>query len=414
MIIGYIVVSIAAGLLAFIIAALSGESLLFLWCVYTVVGVIVVIVLAGVRSVLVDFIYTIKSDADRRDHKNMIEDAPFSTVERQSITAQRDTQLRILAVDDDSFTLDLIKVIAQDAGISNLVTAPSGEAALALLADPNTTFNYFLIDIKMADMDGIELCQHLRKMEHYRKTPITMLTGVRDVTRMSEAFREGANDYLTKPFDVAELVLHLRLAKDRQKLKCDARSFGKEGVGDGPAQIRKTSSRRFSSFWPDRRTSIVDEKILSTYLTRLPQNALGDIRVFAVLIDRIDAVPGHVLLPWRRELRLDLAASVAGCLGTNLDIMAFTEHHELLVVTRSVSPLNEAELETDIELRFRTGWTAAGYRSAENVIVSVGGPVQLKGATDKRNTFATDRALILAEDRIAYRQRRSLLVLRKV
>ena len=413
MIISYIVISIAAGLLASLIAALSGESLFFLWCVYTVVGVTVVIILAGVRSVLVDFFYTIESDVDVQDCKNIVEDAPFSTVERQSVNGQRDTELRILVVDDDPFTLDLIKVITQNVGISSLVTASSGKAALALLADPSMIFNYFLIDIKMADMDGIELCQRLRDIERYRRTPITMLTAIRDVAHMSEAFRGGADDYITKPFDIAKFGLHLRLAKDRQKLR-SVYSPCKGGVGDGSLQIRETSFKRFGSFWQDRRNPLVDEKVLSTYLTRLPQKALRDIRIFAVIIDRMDAAPEPVLLPWRRELRGDLADSVEEALDSNLAIMAFTEHHELLVVTCSASPLNETELETDIEWPFRTGWTRAGYRSAEMVIISVGGPVQLRDATDKHNTFATDRALILAEDQIAYRQRRSLIALRKV
>jgi hypothetical protein len=94
--------------------------------------------------------------------------------------------------------------------------------------------------------------------------------------------------------------------------------------------------------------------------------------------------------------------------------MAYTQDNDLLVVTHSVSQLAVAQIEHDIERHLRSRCSDAGYRFAEKIVVSVGGSVQLSGAKDGRKTYATDRALMLAEDRMAQKQGRSHLALRDV
>jgi hypothetical protein len=283
-----------------------------------------------------------------------------------------------------------------------------------MLDDPNVTFHYLLIDIRMLDMDGIELCQRVRTLQRYRSTPITMLTAVHDIKHMSEAFRAGANDYITKPFDVADLEVRLRSAQNRLKSAQNTHPAPENLSAIKPQQSPLPNLEQASRFKRDRRNPLVSELALSTYLSRLPEKALGGIGVFAVAIDRIEVIPTVVLMRWRTELRVDLAAATASAFGSDLAVMAYTQDNDLLVVTHSVSQLVVAQIEHDIERHLRSRWSDAGYEFAEKIVVSVGGPVQLSGAKDERKTFATDRALMLAEDRIAHKQRRLNLALRDV
>ena len=416
---GYIIICLAAsaGLLAAVITVISGGSFVFLWGTYMVAGCLITIVLSSVHAVLIDFFQVIKSSARGYDDENNDDVRardPAPVVALRPSNARQNTELRILAVDDDPLVLDLVKIIAQNAGIRHFVTAPSAEAALVILDDPNITFHYLLIDIRMLNMDGIELCQHVRTRQRYRSTPITMLTAVHDIKHMSEAFRAGANDYITKPFDVADLEVRLRSAQNRHKSANNAHLTPENLVAIKPQQLPTPNFERASRPWRGRRNPLVSELALSTYLSRLPEKTLGGIGVFAVAIDRIEVIPAAVLMRWRTELRVDLAAATAPAFGSDLAVMAYTQDNDLLVVTHSVSQLDVTQIEHDIERHLRSRWSDAGYRLAEKIVVSVGGPVQLSGAKDERKTFATDRALMLAEDRIAHKQRRFNLALRDV
>jgi hypothetical protein len=231
---------------------------------------------------------------------------------------------------------------------------------------------------------------------------------------MSEAFRAGANDYITKPFDVADLEVRLRSAQNRLKSAQNTHPAPENLTASKPQQSPLPNLEQASRFKRDRSNPLVSELALSTYLSRLPEKALGGIGVFAVAIDRIEVIPTAVLMRWRTEFRVDLAAATASAFGSDLAVMAYTQDNDLLVVTHSVSQLVVVQIEHDIERHLRSRWSDAGYGFAEKIVVSVGGPVQISGAKDDRKTYATDRALMLAEDRIAHKQRRSNLALRDV
>jgi DNA-binding response OmpR family regulator len=415
----YIIICLAAsaGLLAAVITVISGGSFVFLWCTSLVAACVVTIVLSSVHAVLVDFFQVIRSsthgyDDESNDDVHAPDPGPVVAVRPPS--AKQNSELRILAIDDDPLVLDLVKIIAQNASICHFTSASSAEAALAMLDDPNVTFHYLLIDIRMLDMDGIELCQRVRTLQRYRSTPITMLTAVHDIKHMSEAFRAGANDYITKPFDVADLEVRMRSAQKRHKSANKPHLATENLAAIKPQQLPPNNFEQASRPRRDRRNPLVSELVLSTYLSRLPEKALSGIGVFAVAIDRIEAIPATVLMRWRTELRVDLAAATALAFGSDLAVMAYTQDNDLLVVTHSVSQLVVVQIERDIERYLRSRWSDAGYGFAEKIVVSVGGPVQISGAKDDRKTYATDRALMLAEDRIAHKQRRSNLALRDV
>ncbi len=122
--------------------------------------------------------------------------------------------MKILAVDDDEFLLALLPMIIAKAGFENVSTACSGFAALEILHSSETAFDCFLLDINMPGMDGIDLCARVRALPTYRKTPIIMLTAMSERQYIDSAFKAGATDFATKPFDIVELGTRLRLAQE--------------------------------------------------------------------------------------------------------------------------------------------------------------------------------------------------------
>ena len=114
----------------------------------------------------------------------------------------------ILIVDDDP---DLRQMLAEQLALEGEFAAV-GAGTLAeaerLLAAPDARFDAVLLDVGMPDGDGRDFCIRLRRLGH--KMPILMLTGSdaeRDVVRGLES---GANDYIAKPFRLAELLARLR------------------------------------------------------------------------------------------------------------------------------------------------------------------------------------------------------------
>ena len=122
--------------------------------------------------------------------------------------------MKILAVDDDPYILEILTMMAARAGFTDVSTSLSGEIALDMLNKGDVVFDCLLLDISMPDMDGIELCQLVRSMPAYRKTPVIMLTAMTEKDYIDRAFQAGATDYANKPFDIVELNARLRMAQE--------------------------------------------------------------------------------------------------------------------------------------------------------------------------------------------------------
>ncbi|WP_460275322.1 response regulator [Celeribacter sp. ULVN23_4] len=121
--------------------------------------------------------------------------------------------MTLLVVDDDPGILDLMANILASMGHEDVMYAQSGEEALDLIKQGQYDISTMFLDIQMPGMDGVELCGRIRAMSEHRRTPIIMLTAMKDKTYVDAAFMRGATDYLTKPIDTTELVARLRVAQ---------------------------------------------------------------------------------------------------------------------------------------------------------------------------------------------------------
>jgi two-component system KDP operon response regulator KdpE len=123
----------------------------------------------------------------------------------------------LLIVDDERSIRISLRTILANFGYE-VVEAARGEEALALARTAH--FDAVLLDINMPGMGGIEVCRTLRRNDP--RLPIVMLT-VQDVEdRKVEALDAGADDYITKPFQLRELTARLRAAVRRNKLEDDS------------------------------------------------------------------------------------------------------------------------------------------------------------------------------------------------
>ncbi len=120
---------------------------------------------------------------------------------------------RILAVDDNPVNLKVVRATLIRAGY-DVFTASNGIEALAMLEE--MVPDIILLDITMPDMDGYEVCRRLRAKPETAHVPVMMLTAHDSLDEKVKGFEAGADDYLTKPFQPAELQARIKVHLRRQ------------------------------------------------------------------------------------------------------------------------------------------------------------------------------------------------------
>jgi DNA-binding response OmpR family regulator len=112
---------------------------------------------------------------------------------------------RILVVEDDRDIAHLVEMHLKDLG-AEVTLSHDGNAALELAT--KKPFDLIILDLMLPGLDGLEICRRLRSRTNY--TPILMLTArSADVDRIV-GLELGADDYLTKPFNVRELIARVK------------------------------------------------------------------------------------------------------------------------------------------------------------------------------------------------------------
>src|SRR6267154_4177783 len=128
---------------------------------------------------------------------------------------------RILVVDDEEPIRDFVSAMLSSANFV-CTQAASGREALALL-DSGEEFELMLSDLMMPVMDGIALLEAAK--ERYPDMPVVMVTAVTDVSIALNAIRNGAYDYLLKPFERDQLLATVRRALENRRLKLENRAY---------------------------------------------------------------------------------------------------------------------------------------------------------------------------------------------
>jgi two-component system, OmpR family, KDP operon response regulator KdpE len=120
-----------------------------------------------------------------------------------------DTPQNILVVDDEPQIVRVLRRSLESSGF-HVWTAPDARTALDIFKA--TPINFVVTDLRMPDMDGIELCQRLRKQS---RVPIIVLSVKGEEAAKVQALDSGADDYVTKPFGMDELLARIRALSRR-------------------------------------------------------------------------------------------------------------------------------------------------------------------------------------------------------
>src|SRR5205823_11854063 len=128
---------------------------------------------------------------------------------------------RILVVDDEEAIREIVSSMLQNAGYA-ATQAASGKQALEILGS-GEEFQLMLSDLMMAEMDGIALLD--RVQDCYPDMPAIMVTAVHDISVALAAIRNGAYDYLLKPFEREQLLAAVSRALEMRRLKSENKAY---------------------------------------------------------------------------------------------------------------------------------------------------------------------------------------------
>lgn len=126
--------------------------------------------------------------------------------------ADAEARRNILVVDDEAQITRVLKTSLSSQGYG-VRTAADGEEALQLMKDWPP--DLIVTDLRMPNMDGLELCQHVRTQS---RVPIIVLSVKGEEAIKVEALDAGADDYVTKPFSINELLARIRAALRRASM----------------------------------------------------------------------------------------------------------------------------------------------------------------------------------------------------
>lgn len=116
------------------------------------------------------------------------------------------TKSRILIVDDDPHAVEILTRMLGREGY-DCVSASSGAAALETVR--SQPVDVILLDVMMPEMDGLQVCEHLRADDTLRQIPVILLTAKDDMETRSRGMALGVSEYLTKPINKRELFTRI-------------------------------------------------------------------------------------------------------------------------------------------------------------------------------------------------------------
>jgi signal transduction histidine kinase len=126
----------------------------------------------------------------------------------------------ILVVDDNAANRALARETLEDEGY-RVVVADGGAEALAIFERERP--DCVLLDVRMPNVDGFEVCERIRALPLGSETPVVFLTALRDVDTFDRALVVGGDDFLTKPVRPTELVLRVQAALKLRELRVELR-----------------------------------------------------------------------------------------------------------------------------------------------------------------------------------------------
>ena len=141
---------------------------------------------------------------------------------------------RVLVVDDDEILQRTLRINLRARGHEVLLAATGKQALTSMLADQP---ELVLLDLGLPDLDGVEV---LRRIRHRSAVPVIVLSARQEADDKVEALDEGADDYVSKPFSMDELMARVRVALRRTSSENPPDTFAVDGLVLDFAENRAT------------------------------------------------------------------------------------------------------------------------------------------------------------------------------
>jgi diguanylate cyclase (GGDEF)-like protein len=233
----------------------------------------------------------------------------------------QETRYKVLIVDDVPKNIQVAANILQKSGYQ-MAFAQDGPTAIE--QTKTNRFDLILLDIMMPDMDGFEVCGRIKEIPGNQDIPIIFLTAKNDAESIVQGFQRGAMDYLTKPFNGAELEArvrtHLELYRSREKLKAANERLSIE-IGQrrkAEEELRRSKEEYRQLSLHDNLTGLYNTRYLYDAMTSLKDQCRRDGSPFALIFMDIDnfkhVVDAHGHLNGSRALA-EVAQTLTACIA---------------------------------------------------------------------------------------------------
>ncbi|MCE1187985.1 MAG: response regulator [Ignavibacteria bacterium] len=143
-----------------------------------------------------------------------------TSIDMKDITAQLTASATVLVVDDNALILQLVSSLLTKVGY-RVSFATNGKQAISVAQTAKV--DLILLDVQMPEIDGYEVCEHLKSMPETKDIPIIFLTAKSETEDLTRGYEAGGVDYVTKPFNPTELLArvnsHINLKRALELLK---------------------------------------------------------------------------------------------------------------------------------------------------------------------------------------------------
>ncbi|MBO9412986.1 MULTISPECIES: response regulator [unclassified Ruegeria] len=303
--------------------------------------------------------------------------------------------MRILAVDDDPSILELLTCVLGAFGYEDVVTARSGQEALDILAETTEIFDCLLLDVQMPEMNGITLCEHARNLPDYQFTPIIMITAMVQKQYIDEAFEVGATDYVTKPFEFADLKQRLsdayRLAAER-RAAIEVIEADVYAVNDSEIN---TNFRLSDPLYFGDLPGCIGLAEFENYVVQLSTMHSRASKMMAVKVAEVDDIFRTTTSVEFREAMAAAGNELLTVSQEGRNFATYWGNGVFLLIHESKPGVSAAELQHKLANRFVKG--SHGSVSGQDFSYHVGEVVALRASSKMEALFLIDKAVELAD-----------------
>lgn len=172
---------------------------------------------------------------------------------------------RILVIDDSMLLQTIISRFLKAEGFTNISKSFNAEDAVLFLQSKNFEIDIILLDIGLPKMNGIDALKYFKSIEKLKDVPVIMITANESEVYLRETFKNGAHDYIVKPFTAVDLAARIGAAL-RLKLETDQRKYREQELVKTMNLLNKTTNELQREI---KTASLIQQKILPANISEI-------------------------------------------------------------------------------------------------------------------------------------------------